>query len=336
LPELRGKKAETDSLRDAIVRARALVLQPTTDEASGERLDTVLAVLEEQDKDGSKSLQPLSDYLMSPALQPDVLQVTVDNQIFYTRAREKSEGGYFYDENSINPKSRRRVSIESAETQKAPHVDWAAGLRADIDAIRDGGLSVEKGILKMIQTCADPVAENVDPLLVCRILAMLTDAAESKVMLADVESISALGDNIGSGIGVTPLWIDPTKRRAASEAVARKAINRREISQAVSDGRKEVDSIVTMPAFCRGLLFAGWAEKHGEGITLHMRRKFASDGIGAAYAILAKGDSAWNLFEVARLADGKATVTKAGVLGFGRPLFVEANRRTKAAIEGHR
>lgn len=334
LPGLRGAAADLKRLHDALVKARALELRPSSDEATEQRLELVLAVLEEPDRDGGKALQTLRDYLANPVMQDDVLLVAREDGNYYTRKAEKEDGGYFYGDNLIDPRNRKLPSLVEAAACKAPHADWAAALRADSAAIRDGKLGPEDGIVKMIDSCGSPAAEAVDPLLVCRILKLLVDAAGTKAMLADVERIGTLGERVGAAVGAEPEWIDPNKRRKALETPARNAVARSDIEQAVADARDSVKEVAARPAFCRALTFAGWTERHGDEITLHMRRKVRSGGAGAVYAIVPEGDASWKFVEVARLADGAAEVTNAAPLVFGRPLFIEvADRKTAARPE---
>jgi hypothetical protein len=325
--------SDANRLRDAIVKARACEVQPSSLDGGAERLDMVVAVLEESDKDGGKSLQPLRDYLANPVMQVDVLQVNVDHDDnYYTRAEEKAEGGYFWEENLINPKARRRLSLIEADRRPGP--SRPLGLRLCGRTSRrfvPGAWGAEKGILRMIESCGDPAAQQIDPLLRCRVLAMLVDAALSKAMLADIKSIEAIGDRIGAGVGATPEWVDPAKRRKPLAIAAKNASNQQDIARAVDEGRSKVEEITARPEYCRVIRFAGWAEKRSDEPRLHILSEVLGSSSGVLYAINADGDTSWRFAAVARLSGGDVTPTNTAGLCFGQPLFIEAVMPESAA-----
>lgn len=257
-------------------------------------------------------------------MQPEVKIVNLGGKIYYTRQPEKKAGGYFYGDNDINPSSRKLESVMDSSEEESPHAEWAKQLREKIDAIRDGQLGVEKGLLQMMASVAEPACQDkIDPLLTCRVAAMMADAACSRAMLADVESIAEVSERIGASVGTAAEWIDPHKRRVSLEPVARKAIDPREINEAVRDGNDRIREVTDRPAFAPVLRFVGWADKSAEQVEIRLRRQFKSDCSGPVFAIVPEGDVAWKMIEVGRLAAGKASISKDGILCFGRPLFME-------------
>jgi hypothetical protein len=353
LPRLRGSKAEVAKLRDLLTNARSLDLQPTGEDAFEERLDLVLAVLEDADRNGDKTLQALSDYLANSIMQPDVLKATVEAgyppRVYYTRATEKKVGGYFYTENQINPATRKLASLVEAQAIAAPHAVLADGLRASVEAVRAGRIGVEESLLGMIEsvakgaTAASPRARGnaeevaaaaklaeVDPLLACRLLTMMADAACSRVMLEAVEGLAGISDRIAAAGCAEPEWIDPQKRKSHLEPDATKALEDPGILRAVGEGRDRLNEITARPAQCRSIIFAGWIEKAGTETIVQLLPSFKANASGPIFVIVPEGETSWKLVEVGRLADGKVNVTKASATCFGRPVFLEPAGRPAA------
>lgn len=357
LPGLRGSKAEVTKLRDLLTKARSLDLQPADDEALEERLDLVLAVLEDADPNGAKALEALSDYLANSVMQPDVLKAIVETgyppRVYYSRAAEKKVGGYFFTENQINPGSRKLASLIEARAIAAPHAVLATRLRDSVEAVREGRIGVEESLLGMIEsvtkaaTAAPPLGEGnaeevaaaaklaeVDPLLACRLLTMLADAACSRLMLEAVESLAGISDRIAAAGCADPEWVDPQKRKSHLEPDATKTLEDPGILRAVRECRDRLKEITARPAPCRSISFAGWVEKAGNEIIVHLLPSFKANASGPVFVIVPEGETSWNVVEAGRLADGKITVTKASAVSFGRPLFLESAGRPAATRKG--
>ena len=354
-PAVLGARPAVESWKTSLQDAMALPKPFPEDGAVAEQLATLtdcLVQIMKPEEDVLEDLQPLDDLLASAVMQPDVIEVIVDDAIYYTTLdATKVRACHFKDEDAFDDRTiRANIDIRTALAAQgvpapARHVKLAQTLRKALQRIKADEVGVDEGILDMIDMVfaePDSVVTPPEPLLRVRLLSMLLDIARARAFFSDNSAIEKLADDIGVKVGEVP-WVlrnDPVSRKenlANERLEAKKILTKRESAKSIRNAvEKKRSTLGQRPAFCRSLEYVGWANATGEGggTVSGAPETVRIDGrTGRVFTVTKDGDGgvAWRFADCGSLKDGKAILNSVHDAMYGQPLFLE-----RAAVVGER
>jgi hypothetical protein len=347
-----GARTAVESWKTSLQAAMALPKPFPEDGAVAEQLATLTECLEQimkPEEDVLEDLQQLDDLLASAVMQPDVIEVVVDDAIYYTTLEAtKSRACHFKDEEAFDDRTiRANIDIRTALTEGVPaparHVKLAQTLRNALKRIKAEEVSVDEGILDMIDMVfaePDNVVTPPEPLLRVRLLSILLDIARARAFFSDNSAIEKLAEDIGVKVGEVP-WVlrnDPVSRKehlTNERLEAKKILAKRELAKSIRNAvEKKRSTLGQRPVFCRSLEYVGWANATGKGggAVSGAPDTVRLDGrTGRVFTVTKNGDGdvAWRFADCGSLKDGKVILNSVHDAMYGQPLFLE-----RAAVVG--
>jgi hypothetical protein len=273
-------------------------------------------------------------------MKPDVVEIKMGDGVFYARVADVArQSGHFKDEESYDTRlitlnQKIKFEVDNGKTSPASHAALAKDVRETIASIKQGAISMERGLLKMMAAVLRPRDGSVpDPLFRAKLLTMIVDLARSRSLFNDIAALERLSNDLGAKVGDAP-WVlnqDPVSDQpfnAKERSEAAKILSRGPASmKAIEDGvDRTVNALGKQPLFCRRLVFLGWADSSGSkgtilaGMPQGLR---LAERSGDIYAVVAStgGDKEWSLVQCGSINGGKATLKAGEACALGRPVF---------------